>query len=133
MSSQPNFQLFTSLRFDPRLIECRANTAVGPGPSPFYMLRFHRDRMLEAAQHFGWTKGEARLSGPSGLEHLLDTLKTAIDINSTSPLRVRTVMDYEGNISVKTSQTPPRAVRDLFPTIRSIFEGNIELQQLARD
>ncbi|KAJ4299384.1 Aminodeoxychorismate lyase [Kalmusia sp. IMI 367209] len=54
MASQP-FHLFTSLRYDPLLLTSAENSL--PilnyiSPSPFYMLVYHRDRMLEAAQHF---------------------------------------------------------------------------------
>jgi hypothetical protein len=116
MSPEQDFRLFTSLRFDPRLLECAANTAAGPGPSPFYMLSLHRDRMLEAAKHFGFSKAEARLSGPSGLENLLQTLKDLVDVNSTTPKRVRVVIDKHGEISVEIFESPPRALRSLFPT-----------------
>lgn len=115
-SSEPNFQLFTSLRFDPRLLECAANTTVGPAPSPFYMLSLHRDRMLEAAKHFGWSQAEARLSGSSGLENLLETLKASVDVNSTTPRRVRAVVDRHGEISVDSFEIPQRPLRNLFPT-----------------
>ncbi|KFY91700.1 hypothetical protein V500_04519 [Pseudogymnoascus sp. VKM F-4518 (FW-2643)] len=115
-SSEPDFQLFTSLRFDPRLLECAANTTVGPAPSPFYMLSLHRDRMLEAAKHFGWSQAEARLSGSSGLENLLETLKASVDVNSTAPRRVRAVVDRNGEISVDSFEIPQRPLRNLFPT-----------------
>ncbi|KFY11207.1 hypothetical protein V492_04583 [Pseudogymnoascus sp. VKM F-4246] len=115
-SPEQNFQLFTSLRFDPRLLECAANTTVGPAPSPFYMLSLHRDRMLEAAQHFGWSQAEARLSGSSGLEDLLKTLKASVDTSSTTPKRVKALIDRHGEISVESSETPSRPLRGLFPT-----------------
>jgi 4-amino-4-deoxychorismate lyase len=115
-SEQPDFQLFSSLRFDVRLRECEANTAVGPEPSPFYMLPFHRDRMLEAAQHFDWPDAEARLAGSAGLEHLLKSLKAAIDTNSGAPLRVRMLLDQTGNITLESFPTPSTAIRNLFPT-----------------
>lgn len=80
------------------------------------MLSLHRDRMLEAAQHFGWSQAEARLSGSSGLEDFLNTLKGAVDVNSTTPRRVRAVIDRHGEISVSSAEISPRPLRNLYPT-----------------
>jgi 4-amino-4-deoxychorismate lyase len=55
MPSETSFHLFTSLRYDPLLLTCSENSQAWLNflsPSPFYMLSYHRDRMLEAAQHF---------------------------------------------------------------------------------
>ena len=55
MSSGRSFHLFTSLRYDPLLLSSEENSSPivnFESPSPFYMLIYHRDRMLEAAQHF---------------------------------------------------------------------------------
>lgn len=115
-SPESDFQLFTSLRYDPRLRECAANTAIGPGPSPFYMLSLHRDRMLEAAHQFGFLEAEARLSGPTGLENLLATLKASVDTTSTTCRRVKALVDKHGEITVESSEIPNRPLRNLFPT-----------------
>ncbi|KAF2475248.1 uncharacterized protein BDR25DRAFT_340083 [Lindgomyces ingoldianus] len=55
MSTPGSFNLFTSLRYDPLLLTSPENSSPALNfisPSPFYMLVYHRDRMLEAAQHF---------------------------------------------------------------------------------
>jgi 4-amino-4-deoxychorismate lyase len=55
MPSETSFHLFTSLRYDPLLLSSEENSQQWLNfisPSPFYMLSYHRDRMLEAAQHF---------------------------------------------------------------------------------
>ncbi|OBT92397.1 hypothetical protein VE01_09294 [Pseudogymnoascus verrucosus] len=113
---EPTFDLFTSLRYDPLLLTCAANTTLSPSPSPFYMLSHHRDRILSAAQHFNWPLAIARLSGPSGLDHFLAALKDAVDTTSTAPRRVRAVVDREGGISVDSFEIPKRPLRNLFPT-----------------
>ncbi|KFZ17295.1 hypothetical protein V501_01825 [Pseudogymnoascus sp. VKM F-4519 (FW-2642)] len=115
-SPSQTFDLFTSLRYDPLLLTCAANTTLSPSPSPFYMLSHHRDRILSAAQHFNWPLAVARLSGPSGLDHFLAALKDAVDTTSTAPKRVRAVVDREGGISVDSFEIPKRPLRNLFPT-----------------
>lgn len=80
------------------------------------MLALHRDRMVEAAKQFGWTQVEDRLSGPSGLDDLLETLKASVDVSSTSPRRIRVVIDYHGKITVESSATLPLPLRNLYPT-----------------
>jgi len=119
----PDFQIFSSLRYDPILLQSSQNTSLWPnveagpsGPCPFYMLPYHRDRMLQAAQHFGWNKAANRLRGPEGLKYLLSTLESAIDMKETSPLRVKTVLDYNGDIAVETSATPTVPLTNLFPS-----------------
>jgi len=112
---QPDFQLFSSLRFDVLLLESTANSAQSTSPSPFYMLPYHRDRMLEAAAHFGWLVAAERIRGPEGLQHLLTQLEAAIDIKSSTPLRVRTVLHYDGNITVETNLIPAVPLANLYP------------------
>lgn len=79
------------------------------------MLSLHRDRMLEAAKHFGWSEAEALLSGPSGVEELLKPLKHTV-ADSTVPMRVKVIIDWRGVFSVESSETPSRPLRNLFPT-----------------
>jgi 4-amino-4-deoxychorismate lyase len=116
MATSPDFQLFSSLRYDPRLLTCPSNTAITGFPSPFYMLLFHRDRMLSAATHFGWSTAASRLSGPTGLSYLLQTINAAFDTTDNQPRRIRTVLDHEGNLLIEATPTPPKPLRDLFPS-----------------
>jgi 4-amino-4-deoxychorismate lyase len=114
-SQEPDYQLFSSLRFDPILLQSSSNSALGNGPSSFYMLSYHRDRMLQAAQHFRWTAAAARIEGPEGLAHLLRTLEGKIDLKSNASFRVKTVLHHNGDITVETSQTPKVPLENLFP------------------
>jgi len=117
----PDFQLFSSLRYDPILLQSSHNTALwmanvgSDEPSPFYMLPYHRDRMLQAAQHFGWGKAISRIQGPEGLKHLLSVLESAIDSKEMSSLRVKTLLHYNGEITVESSPTPTVLYTNLFP------------------
>lgn len=118
----PDFQLFSSLRFDPLLLQSTENKSLWPdvesgpsGLSPFYMLPYHRDRMLQAAQHFGWDKAVSRIQGAEGLKYVLSALESVIDQKETSSLRVRTVLDNNGDVVVETSPTPTVPYTNLFP------------------
>jgi 4-amino-4-deoxychorismate lyase len=113
---QPDFQLFSTLRFDVLLLESSANPALSTSPSPFYMLPYHRDRMLEAAAHFGWSVAAERIRGPEGLQHLLRQLEAATDTKFIPPLRVRTVLHHDGDITVETNETPAVPLVNLFPS-----------------
>lgn len=92
-----DFALFSSLRYDPQLLESADNTVLGPDattPCPFYMLRYHRDRLQAASRHFGWHKLTARLSGAEGLIRLEENLDVKVqkhqqDSNESQPLKVR--------------------------------------------
>jgi 4-amino-4-deoxychorismate lyase len=122
---QPDFQLFTSLRYDPLLLSLPANTSSWPTAkppqgvttlsSPFYMASFHRDRILKAAEHFNWTVVASKISGPSGFSFFLAKLNEAIDITSPQPLRVRVLLSHEGEITVESNPTPKVSQWNLFP------------------
>jgi len=120
MAPSPDFKLFTSLRYDPLLATLPINTEsweTAPSPSsPFYILPYHRDRMLQAAEHFGWTIAAERIRGPEGFAFLLKQLNKAIGPQSTTPLRVRTVLSHDGTLLVETSPAAEVTQWNLFPT-----------------
>ena len=117
--SSPDFQLFTSTRYDHLLLQIPANSSHWPipdaSPSPFYMLPYHRDRMLQAAERFQWPKAISSISGPSGFSFLLQKLKENIDMKSPTPLRVKILVSREGEINVETNPTPQVPAGNLFP------------------
>ncbi|KAI9649446.1 Aminodeoxychorismate lyase [Ciborinia camelliae] len=119
MSPEPAFQLFTSLRYDPQLLQSPQNThswpLEHPSPSPFYMLPHHRDRLLNAALRFEWPNAISAISGPAGFQNILDALSQNIDTNSPTPLRVRIVLDHAGNLTVESSPVPAVPLSNLFP------------------
>ena len=92
-----DFELFSSLRYDSILIQSAQNRALSGlsgQPSPFYMLLYHRDRVLDAAIHFGWEKVIIRLEGTQGCarlhQDLLDEVaKSCSKGRPEEPLRVR--------------------------------------------
>jgi hypothetical protein len=94
MSPETEFQLFTSLRYDPLLLTSDENSRSNLNfitPSPFYMLAYHRDRMVEAAQHFDFYEVEKNLQDGKALhEELLSQVKRQISENGDDlPMKVR--------------------------------------------
>ena len=117
--SVPEFQLFSSLRYDPLLTSIPMNIEAWDSdikaPSPFYMLSHHRDRILQAAEHFGWSKAAEAIRGPKGLTHLVKKLTEAINMQSPTALRVRVLLDSDGSITVESSPAAPVTETNLFP------------------
>lgn len=93
MVSEDQFRLFTSIRYDPLLLESAENSLPilnYVSPSPFYMLVYHRDRMLEAAQHFDFHAVAKRLEdGVSLHQELLQEVATYLERGGKDgPLKV---------------------------------------------
>ncbi|MCJ1352566.1 MAG: hypothetical protein MMC33_002550 [Icmadophila ericetorum] len=119
----PDFQIFTSLRSDALLLTCPQNhqhSSSPPTPTQFYMLNYHRDRLLAAAQAFNWDHAIRVLSGNNGLakldsqlhEHLLSAYG---DANYPDPLKVRVEISWPSSLSVTSSPTPTVDSFVLFP------------------
>ena len=77
MSSLPqkkDFQVITSIRYDINLKTSSQNSLFGIDgqSSPFYMLKWHRDRLVSAAQAFG--READSLTGAHGLRYFERTL-----------------------------------------------------------
>lgn len=69
-----DLQIFTSLRYDTILLKSEENSRPDLNfitPSPFYMLAYHRDRLVEAAQHFEFPEVEKRLQDGKRLHNTL--------------------------------------------------------------
>ncbi|KAF2260460.1 hypothetical protein CC78DRAFT_571163 [Lojkania enalia] len=120
MESEASFQLFTSLRYDPLLLTSEENSLPTLNfitPSPFYMLRYHRDRMLEAAQHFDFDLVEEKLNDGRALHHAL--LQQVNDYlqkeGKEEPLKLRVLFDKEANLSLEISVIPPVSLDTLYP------------------
>lgn len=118
-----NFELFSSIRYDPSLIQVK-KLAHNLGwnsekASPFYMLDYHRDRMLKAATHWGWTKAIEAIQGPDGLARLesflFETLNLPQSIEGTRPLRVKILLSSEGQLRLESSVVPAIRLSNLFP------------------
>lgn len=78
------------------------------------MLSFHRDRILQAANHFGWTTAATSISGDSGLRRLTAYLGSSIS-TSAEPLRVKILINFHGKLSIENNKTPIVPLCNLFP------------------
>lgn len=83
--------------------------------TPFYMLTYHRDRILQAAEHFKYDKAIHSLQGSQGLDNVVTKLKEVVDLRSSGPLRIRIVVDVEGNIKVETNPAIAVTKENLYP------------------
>lgn len=110
MSNQKNVDLWnitTSLRSDPQL-------ASAPGsPHGYYMLEYHRERLLAAAYDFGWQEARQRLGGAEGLRYLMAVLDDQI---TETAVKVRILVNATGQLTVSHSAVPKVAIEYLFPT-----------------
>ncbi|KAG9239635.1 aminodeoxychorismate lyase [Amylocarpus encephaloides] len=146
-----DFDLFSSLRYDPILTTQPLNLEFwdppASSPSPFYMARYHQDRMLQAAQHFNWPAAITTISGPQGFRLLLRKLSEAIDLSSPTPLRIRTLLSKEGVLKIEWYPTglaelvnlfpnrlpPPSSVRQAVPEVSSLTGGALKSDDIYGD
>src|SRR4051794_1546629 len=100
--------IFTSLRYDPGLAAASASlrpeTYPPPNGSPYYLLAYHRDRLLAAARAFGWNEAvdqlrddPAEVTGHSGLVRFTQGLDEAIP-DKNQAWRLRVTLDRDGHI-----------------------------------
>lgn len=119
------FSLFSSLRHDPILPSIRQNTSLSAlhapsasdPTSPFYMLPYHRDRMLNASRHFDWPAAVEALEGEAGLLALDAALrKKVVDCGAGAKcLRIRTLLSRGGDVEVEMGEVPAVDGLALFP------------------
>ncbi|EED12216.1 conserved hypothetical protein [Talaromyces stipitatus ATCC 10500] len=119
-SNQPEdttteFSLISSLRYDPDLPSATSVYAKErypePHDSPYYLLRFHQDRLLKGATNFKWLKAAAFLQQP--LEKFVETLDKFIPDRSKA-WRLRIVVDVEGRCSVDVHPASAWPLRCMF-------------------
>jgi 4-amino-4-deoxychorismate lyase len=120
MASAPAFQLFTSLRYDPLLLESHENSRSDlnfVSPSPFYMLAYHRGRMVEAAQHFDFHAVEEQLNDGNALHReLLERVEEHLAKDGKDvPLKLRILFDKEANMTVECTAIPIVPLETLYP------------------
>lgn len=120
MSTTISFQLFTSLRYDRSLLPLRDIHPHDLGwntekSSPFYMLDYHRDRMLKAASHWGWTNAIGTITGADGLVRIESFLFENLDLEDTSPRRVKILLSQDGKLAFESGTVPPTPLANLFP------------------
>ncbi|KAE8838292.1 hypothetical protein PTNB73_03692 [Pyrenophora teres f. teres] len=120
MASENEFQLFTSLRYDPLLLTSDENSRPVlnfVSPSPFYMLAYHRDRMVEAAQHFDFLEVEKKLQDGQALHaQLLKWTQDHIQkLGKDEAMKLRLLYDKAANLTVEFTAVPAVPLSTLYP------------------
>ncbi|KAK8014171.1 aminotransferase [Apiospora arundinis] len=114
-----DFKLFTTLRYDPALLSVPeqgfTNLGWNQKPSAFYILDYHRDRMLQAATHWRWEAAVKLISGEEGLKRLEDYLETAASSFSNAPHRVKVTLSRDGQLAHEAAPIASVPPRNLFP------------------
>ncbi|KAL8653552.1 MAG: hypothetical protein Q9210_002034 [Variospora velana] len=131
----PGFEILSSIRADTRLASSSKNALLSDHdgamePSSFYMLRYHRDRMLHAAKDLGWAGTCDTIAGPSGLSLLRQVLHSYFVSESgrdgpPKPLKLRVTIDFTGYISITSTPLPPLHPSSLFPLLLSSLPASI--------
>lgn len=101
------FEIISSLRYDPGLPDVVSHNADGyPEPlnSPYYLLAYHRDRLIAAARHFQWYNALDWLQ--QDMTSLAQFLDGSIP-DRRKPWRLRIAVDCNGNGSVDVTPTAP--------------------------
>lgn len=115
------FQLYSSVRYDATLRSVAENTDLKHAgwnyaqSSPFYMLDFHRDRLLRAATHWGWEAAVAAVSGDEGLRRLGEVLEKAVVNENGGPNRCRITLSQGGHIGCDVSGATATPLVGLLP------------------
>jgi branched-subunit amino acid aminotransferase/4-amino-4-deoxychorismate lyase len=96
-----SFQIISSLRYDPALPAVVAQSAADSYPDPlnsaYYLLPYHRDRLISAAAHFNWPEALAFLQQDLG--NFVRVLDSFIP-DTTQPWRLRIVLGPDGACTV---------------------------------
>ncbi|KAI0206853.1 putative 4-amino-4-deoxychorismate protein [Astrocystis sublimbata] len=120
-------QIFTTIRCDPTLLQAPGRGYVHVGwngnPSPFYMLDFHRDRMLNAALHWGWDAAVRILEGAGGLENLNVFLQTHVLEAANTPCSAKVLIDRDGILNVVRRPAGQVRLSTLFPSLLPVPSG----------
>lgn len=113
-------QLYSSVRYDAALRDAAGNAALAHAgwnhtqPSPYYMLDFHRDRLLRAATYWGWEAAVSAVAGEAGLQRLENVLDGAVAAG-VGPNRCRITLGQEGELNCDVSGAAETPLAGLFP------------------
>ncbi|KAK4229633.1 aminotransferase [Podospora fimiseda] len=119
MTTPPDFQIFTTLRYDPILLTIPSSSSYTHAgwnyttPSPFYILPHHIDRLLNAATHFN-LHNLPIITSPEALTILSQTILSQIP-DPSSPARVRISISSSGPLAITTAKIPSTPLTNLFP------------------
>lgn len=108
------FHIISSLRYDPSLPAVVAQHAAQsypePRPTPYYLLPYHLDRLINAARHFHWHHAVQFLE--QGLESFTSALDSFIP-DRTKPWRLRIVIEDKPGAGLTVDVNPAAPIDSL--------------------
>lgn len=131
------FKLFTTLRYDPALLAVPeqgfTNLGWNQRPSPFYILDYHRDRMLQAATHWRWEAAGKLISGEEGLRRLEEYLDAAAHSFNNAPHRVKVTLGRDGQLAHEAAPIANVPSQNLFPAaLPSPLGADVQVNPIDR-
>jgi len=108
-STNVDFELFSSLRYDPKLLHEEFNTAVAGHPSPFLLFSYHVDRLRTAASAFDWPLAKEAMNALEAEEMLRKKCEESVakEEDSDNGLMVRILLSREGVFRAQALPTGP--------------------------
>ena len=109
-----SFEIISSLRFDPALPEAASRHAQSypdPHKSPYYLFRYHQDRLISAARDFQWTEAL------EWLQQDLQCFENFFDASipdRTKAWRLRIVVNNNGKAKIEANPTAAIDLMSLF-------------------
>ncbi|KAJ6261935.1 hypothetical protein Dda_2734 [Drechslerella dactyloides] len=123
------FQLFSTLLYSRALLSQPENTRLCGSPCPFYMLVYHRDRILAAARNFGWQDVVTALEASGFMPLLIEKCQRAVDDAAVKiatddgganaddiEFRLRLLVSDAAAITVEAYPLPSMTATALFPS-----------------
>ncbi|KAF5388477.1 hypothetical protein D9757_004718 [Collybiopsis confluens] len=93
------YQLLSSTRYDQHLSSLAWNNDPA-GPSPFFLLPYHFERLTEAAEQHGWEKTNQSHSYEKLKEKCIETTK---DVEPSQVVKLRITLSQNGELNVTVS------------------------------
>ncbi|TPX12800.1 uncharacterized protein E0L32_006680 [Thyridium curvatum] len=118
------FMLYTSVRYDPALLEVPDHPEYAyagwnfENRSAIYMLDFHRDRMARAAENWGWGQAIEAVTGEAGLRRLEADIEEEVARRSPGAggaVRLRVHLTKAGQLRYTVLDTLPGPLERLLP------------------
>ncbi|KAI9710696.1 MAG: hypothetical protein M1820_002529 [Bogoriella megaspora] len=129
-----SFELFTSIRVDSQLQQSSANSELQLNSnvkhSNLYMIRFHRDRILSAAEHFGWDSAQQTLKDEDTFLKSINAYIEQHNPEDSRPLRLKILLSKSGTLDFTSSPTPPVPLSQLFPSTLDLPQHRPEAKPL---
>ncbi|GJJ15025.1 hypothetical protein Clacol_009298 [Clathrus columnatus] len=113
------FELFSSTRYDPALVNASWKPSSDEPHCPFLLLSFHLDRLQEAVRHFQWKDDIGIATGDPNIyryirEQAEETVSKEENGSGTKPLRVRLVLSSRTGFRIECFPTVERPYDLLF-------------------